>query len=131
LPAIDFGTNHAIIIFKEVRQGSLIHNAKEIGMAFILSVLLMASFSFATVTIGKVDCPDQFEGRVKEILDGVSTGSAFSTHMVIFKNLSTIKGKISPQMEIEMLEHGPFELEVGEDYHVQLRNGRVCWVEKI
>ena len=100
-------------------------------MTFILSVLLMASFSFATVTVGKVDCPDQFEGRVQEILDGVGTGSAFSTNTVIFKNLATIKGNIREQMAIEMLEHGPFEIVLGEDYHVQLRNGRVCWVEKI
>lgn len=100
-------------------------------MPFLITALLMSSFSFATMTIGKVDCPVQFEGRVEEFVKGVGTSSAFSTQTVLFKNLSTIKGDANEQVAIEVLEHGPFELELGEDYHVQVRDGRVCWIEKI
>jgi hypothetical protein len=100
-------------------------------MPLVIAAILMTSYAFSTVTIGKIDCPVQFEGRVEEIVSGVGTGSAFSTHTVIFKNLSTLKGEVKNQVAIEILEHGPFEIERGEDYRVQLREGRVCWVEKI
>jgi hypothetical protein len=97
----------------------------------LLAALFLTSFSFATMTVGKVDCPVQFEGRVEDFIEGVGTSSAFSTHTVVFKNLSTIKGEVSDQIALEILEHGPFDLERGEDYRVQLRSGRVCWIEKI
>jgi hypothetical protein len=97
----------------------------------LLAALFLTSFSFATMTVGKVDCPVQFEGRVEDFIEGVGTSSAFSTHTVVFKNLSTIKGEVSDQIAVEILEHGPFDLERGEDYRVQLRAGRVCWIEKI
>ncbi len=100
-------------------------------MPLILAAFLLSSFSFATVTIGKVDCPVQFEGRVEDVIKSVGSSSAFSTQSVIFKNLSTQKGDVKDQIAVEMLEHGPFEIEQGEDYRVQLRDGRVCWVEKI
>lgn len=100
-------------------------------MGYLLAVLVMSSFSFATVTIGKIDCPVQFEGRVESIVGEVGADSALSTQKVVFKNLSTLKGEVDDQVAIEMLEHGPFKIESGEDYHVQLREGRVCWVEKI
>jgi hypothetical protein len=97
----------------------------------ILAALLLTSFSFATTTAGKVDCPVQFEGRVEEFVKGVGTSSAFSTHTVVFKNLSTLKGEVSEQVAIEILENGPFALVRGEDYHVQVRDGRICWIDKI
>lgn len=100
-------------------------------MPLLLAIIFMTSFSFATVTVGNVDCPVQFEGRVEDFITGVGTSSAFATHNVVFKNLSNLKGDASEQVVVEMLEHGPFELERGEDYHVQLREGRVCWIEKI
>lgn len=100
-------------------------------MPLILAAFLLSTFSFATVTVGNGDCPVQFEGRVEEIVKSVGSSSAFSTQSVIFKNLSTIKGDIEDQVAVEMLEHGPFEIERGEDYRVQLREGRVCWVERI
>jgi hypothetical protein len=100
-------------------------------MPLLIASFLLASLSFATVTVGQVDCPVQFEGRVQDIIDSVGTGSAFSTHTVVFKNLMTLKGNVADQIAIEMLEHGPFDIERGEDYRVQLRNGHICWVEKI
>ncbi|MBA2405392.1 MAG: hypothetical protein H0V66_11520 [Bdellovibrionales bacterium] len=100
-------------------------------MPLILAALLLTSFSFATMTAGKVDCPVQFEGRVEDFIKGVGTSSAFATHTVVFKNLATLKGNLNEQVAIEILEHGPFELVRGEDYHVQLRDGRVCWIEKL
>ena len=100
-------------------------------MPLLLIAMFLSSFTFATMTVGKVDCPVQFEGRVEDFIKGVGTSSAFSLQTVVFKNLSTLKGDVSEQVAVEMLEHGPFDLERGEDYHVQLREGRVCWIEKI
>lgn len=96
-----------------------------------LAAFLLSPDSNATVTIAKMDCPEHFEGRVEEIIKGVGSSSAFSTQSVVFKNLSTLKGEVPEQVSVQMLEHGPFEIERGEDYRVQLREGRVCWVEKI
>lgn len=100
-------------------------------MPLLLAALFITSFSFATMTVGKIDCPQQFEGRVEDFVKGVGTSSAFATHTVVFKNLSTIKGEVSEQVAIEILEHGPFDLVRGEDYHVQVKDGRVCWIDKI
>ena len=100
-------------------------------MSYLLVAFLFPLFSYATVTIHQVDCPQQFEGRVQEIIESLDTGSAFDTHTVVFKNLSTLKGDVKDQIAIEMLEHGPFEIERGLDYRVQVRNGRLCWIEKI
>jgi hypothetical protein len=100
-------------------------------MPIILVLLLLMDVTFATVSVGKVNCPIQFEGRVEELIKGISAGNTFSTHTVVFKNLLTIKGEVKDQVAIEMLEHGPFELEKGSDYRVQLRQGRVCWIEKL
>lgn len=100
-------------------------------MPFLLSMILLSSYLFATVTIENVDCPVQFEGRVEEIIQGVGATKAFSTQSVVFKNQHTIKGDVGEQIAVEMLEHGPFKIERGEDYRVQLREGRVCWVEEI
>jgi hypothetical protein len=106
-------------------------NAKEKGMAYLIITLLTSVMSFATVTIKEIDCPQQFEGRVQEIIQSIDTGSAFDTHTVVFKNLSTLKGDVREQVAIEMLEHGPFEIERGLDYRIQVKNGRLCWIEKI
>jgi hypothetical protein len=105
--------------------------AKETGMPLLLALIMLSSYSFATVTIGKVDCPVQFEGRVEEIIESVGSKQAFSTQSVVFKNQHTIKGDVGEQVAVEMLEYGPFKIEHGEDYRVQLREGRVCWVEEI
>ncbi len=131
MTAIDFGIIRAIINPKKRDKDILFHYAKELGMPFFLAVLLFLNVTFATVTAGKVNCPIQFEGRVEEFIKGFSTGSTFSTHTVVFKNLLTLKGDVKDQVAIEMLEHGPFELEKGTDYRVQLRQGRVCWIEKL
>jgi hypothetical protein len=99
-------------------------------MPLLLAVLMLSS-AFATVTIGKIDCPVQFEGRVEEIVQSVGTRGAFSTQSVIFKNQQTLKGEVASQVAVEMLENGPFKMQPGEDYRVQLREGRICWIEEL
>jgi hypothetical protein len=106
-------------------------DAKEKGMSYLVMAILVSTLSFATVTISQVDCPQQFEGSVQEMIKSVGPGSAFETQTVIFKNLATIKGDVPEQVAIEMLAHGPFEMEQGIDYRVQVKNGRICWIEKI
>lgn len=99
--------------------------------ATILFALLISAPAFATMTVEKVDCPEQFEGRVQEIIESIGPTSAYSTQTVVFKNLHTLKGDVSEQVAIEVLKHGPISFEQGEDYQVQVRNGRICWIEKI
>jgi hypothetical protein len=97
-----------------------------------LIVLVTIAFtlpSFATVTVGS--CPQEFEGRVKAIAEEVGPGQAFSTQKVIFTNQHTIRGEVQDQVPVDMLANGPFEVEAGKEYRVQLRNGKLCWIEAI
>jgi hypothetical protein len=99
-------------------------------LVLVLTLILVPS-AFATVTVSKVDCPIQFEGRVKEIVHSVGPNSAFALQSVIFENIKTLKGEVSSQPVVELLENGPFKLLEGEVYLVQLRQGRVCWIDVI
>lgn len=105
--------------------------AKEQGMYLIALMALWSGFTFATVTVGKVDCPQKFEGRVQVIIDSVGPSSAFQTHRVVFKNLHTLKGDVSEQVQVDLLKYGGIDVEAGQDYQVQVRDGRVCWIQKI
>jgi hypothetical protein len=97
----------------------------------ILVLSFFAHSALATVTIGNVDCPMQFEGRAKEIVKAVGPSTAYSTETVVFKNLRTLKGDVKDQVSVEILENGPIDIEPGQDYRVQTRDGRVCWIESI
>ncbi len=97
----------------------------------IVLAALASGLSLATVSIGKVDCPQKFEGKVEGILQEVGPSSAYSTQKVIFKNVKTLKGNVDEQVQVDLLKHGPVQVKEGESYQVQVRNGRLCWIEKI
>ena len=102
-------------------------------MKLIAILLLMtAAFpSWSTVTVGSGDCPVQFEGRVKEIIEPVGTSDFFDANTVVFENQRTLKGEVDDQVLIEVLQNGPFKVAAEKDYKVQLRNGKICWIEEI
>lgn len=86
---------------------------------------------WSTVTVEQVDCPTQFEGKVKEVMDEVGPSNPLSTQKVIFQNQANIKGEAGDTVTLDVLKHGPFAIESGEDYLVQMRDGKLCWIEKI
>ena len=100
-------------------------------MKWILLILILPQVARATVTVGNMDCPSQFEGRVIEKIEPMGAQSGFATDTVVFSNNRTLKGEVNDKVVIEVLKNGPFDLELGEDYQVQLRDGKVCWIEKI
>ncbi|HXH29930.1 MAG TPA: hypothetical protein VNJ01_03890 [Bacteriovoracaceae bacterium] len=102
-------------------------------MAMVIKILvLLTSFSaMATVTYKAKDCPEEFLGHVKEIVSPVGPTSAFSTQKVIFENSKTVKGNLKELVSLDILENGPFKIVSGEDYRVQTRNGKLCWIEEI
>jgi hypothetical protein len=87
--------------------------------------------SFATLTVANLDCPTQFEGTVKEIIEPLGPDTGLSTHKVIFENQHTIKGDVAEKVQLDILKNGPFAVEKGNDYRVQLRNGKLCWIEQL
>ncbi len=100
----------------------------------IVLLLMVISFTqpaWSTVTAGAKDCPDQFEGRVKEIIEPVGATSFFSTNKVVFENLQTVKGEVSDQVLVDILQNGPFKVEADKDYRVLTRSGKLCWIEEI
>jgi hypothetical protein len=100
-----------------------------VRIILILIMVIYAIPSMGTVTAGS--CPDEFEGRVKAIVEQTGPRGAFVTQQVIFTNYQTLRGEVPDQVLIDMLSDGPFNVEAGRDYRVQLREGKLCWIEKI
>jgi len=104
--------------------------ATEIGMGkLIFFFLIMIGNAFATVKVGQ--CPEEFIGRVKSKQDAVISGRTFETEEIIFSNVETLRGEVDEEVILELLKGGPFKLEEGLEYRVQLRNGKLCWLEKV
>ena len=97
----------------------------------ILIVMLFSIPSWSTVTAGAIDCPDHFEGRVKEVIEPVGATNAFSINKVVFENQRTLKGEVDDRVLLSVLQNGPFQIETEKEYRVQLRNGKLCWMEEI
>lgn len=95
------------------------------------SALIFSLSSWATVTVGTNDCPLQFEGKVKEIIGPVGPTDIFSSNKVVFENQRSIKGDVEDQVLVDILQNGPFQVENDKEYRVQLRNGKLCWIEEI
>lgn len=102
-------------------------------MKLVLTFILVcfSLTSWATVTTGSGDCPLQFEGRVKNIIEPVGAAEAFSTNKVILENQRTLKGEVEDQVIVDVLQNGPFKVETEKDYRVLLRDGKLCWMEEI
>lgn len=100
-------------------------------LTILLFSLLLSLQAFATVTAGAPDCPTQFEGTVKQIIKEMGPARTMAIQKVIFQNNHTIKGEANEKVLIDILQNGPFKLEQGEDYRVQLRNGKLCWIEQL
>jgi hypothetical protein len=98
---------------------------------FTLIVMIFSLPSWATVTVGTNDCPTHFEGRVKEVIEPVGATNFFSANKVVFENHRTLKGEVDDQVLLDILQNGPFKVEKNKDYLVQLRNGKLCWMEEI
>lgn len=103
-------------------------------MKKILSIGLLSLFatsSFATVTIDQIDCPEQFEGKVRAIVQDFGPEKTMSFQKVVFDNLHTLKGDVPKNVSLDILKNGPFSIEAGEDYRVQLNDGKLCWIERL
>lgn len=96
----------------------------------ILSLLLSLP-ALATVTVGAPDCPIQFEGSVKQIIKEEGPARALALQKVIFENHHTIKGEVKNKVLLDILQNGPFQIEEGENYRVQLRGSKLCWIEQL
>lgn len=101
------------------------------GTFITLIVIIFSLPSWATVVAGASECPTQFEGRVKDIIKPVGTTDVFSVDQVVFETDRTLKGNVPDQVVLEVLQNGPYQLERDRDYKVQVRNGKVCWIEEI
>ena len=96
-----------------------------------LFILIFSSSSaFSMSTVGTIDCAQQFEAQVQDIVDESAFDYSLNKVKVIFKRLKVIKGDVPPNIIIEVLKHGPNEFVKGETYSVQLQDGSLCWAEK-
>ncbi len=97
----------------------------------IILVMIFSLPSWSTVTAGVQNCPQQFEGRVKQIIEPVGPSDIFSMNKVVFENNRTLKGEVDEQIQLDILQNGPFLVEAEKEYRVQLRAGQLCWMEEI
>jgi hypothetical protein len=101
-------------------------------MLKIITLLVFLAFNAkAMVTVSALDCPIEFEGRVQEVIEDFGGSGSYQTNAVIFKTLTSHKGDISDSVSVEVLKYGPMKFEVGDDYRVQLRAGRLCSIEAL
>lgn len=101
-------------------------------MKWLTALLLMTSVQgWTMVTAPNADCPIQFEGRVQEIIEPEGSVDRFSLQKVIFTPERILKGEVGDRVILDSLVNGPFQFERGEDYLVKMRDGRVCWMEKL
>ncbi len=97
-------------------------------MKWLLLLMVVFSLSaFASLTSGG-KCPTEFEGVVKEIIPSVGPSQAFALQRVIFE---TTDGSVDAQKQVDVLQNGGFDIERGKEYHVEMRNGRLCRIEQI
>lgn len=96
-----------------------------------LIVMIFSLPSWSTVVAGAADCPIQFEGRVKEVIEPAGPTDIFSSNKVVFENLRSLKGEADEQVSLDILQNGPFKVEADKEYRVQLRAGKLCWMEEI
>jgi hypothetical protein len=95
------------------------------------SLIFLSSTVFATVTISEIDCPEQFEGKVRAIVQEFGPEKTMSFQKVVFDNLHTLKGEVPKNVSLDILKNGPFSIEAGEEYRVQLNEGKLCWIERL
>ena len=91
----------------------------------------LSTASFATVTVTEIDCPEQFEGKVRAIVDDFGPEKVMSFRKVVFDNLHTLKGDVPEHVSLDVLKNGPFSIKAGEEYRVQLNEGKLCWIERL
>lgn len=87
--------------------------------------------TLATVTSGSADCPVEFEGRIKSIIEPLGAVHSMSVNKVIFENQRSLKGESGEQVILDVLQNGPFSLALGKDYRVIMREGKLCWIEEL
>jgi hypothetical protein len=115
-----------LVSLKEQCQG-----VRHMKTLFLLLTLVISLPSSSTVTVGASDCPIEFEGKVKQIIGPVGASDFFAANKVVLENRRTLRGEVNDQVTIEILQNGPFQIESDKDYRVQLRNGKLCWIEEL
>lgn len=99
--------------------------------AIFLIALIISVPTWATLTSGAQECPIQFEGKVKQIIEPVGSSGIFSTNKVVFENERTIKGDVDEIVTLDVLQNGPFHLETEKEYRVHVRSGRICSIDEL
>ncbi len=96
---------------------------------FVIVLILFSFSAFATVRQG--DCPQEFIGELKLKLEGNYNQKGYEIVQYVFKNLETIRGELEDEVIVELLKFGPFKIEESKNYKIQLKNGKICWIEQL
>lgn len=120
------------MILATLRRISVRAQAREIGMKkllLILLIFLLSSPSYSTVKSGK--CPEEFIGKLKIKLEVFNSENKFDVNQLVFTNIETIEGEIDEEVILETLKFGPFKFEEERVYRIQMRKGKLCWVDEL
>lgn len=100
------------------------------SMIFLFLLIFFASSTPASVVSNRIQCPDQFIGKVASIIEP-EVDSAFATNKVIFTNQKNLSGDLGDSVFVDILRNGLIKPKVGEVYQVSINKGALCQIEEI
>lgn len=81
--------------------------------------------------VEKVDCPLQIRATVQDVQPVANSAGSFPMQRVHLGVDELVKGEVENELDVNMLQNGPLSVEVGKQYEIQLRDGRICSLEAI
>ncbi len=99
--------------------------------AWLMCCLMWTGPVWGMSAVANVDCPLQVKATAQEVREPEGADHAFAKRKVVFAVDEALKGEASEALEVELLKHGPTQVETGRQYLVQLNQGRLCWIEAL
>ncbi len=102
----------------------------KVGLIVVLVAMMLICAPVQSLSIrGAGLCPQAFVGKVEDVIEGQPPYTTLSKNEVIFKNLKTLRGRVSDKEVLSILKYGPLRLERGTTYLVSLRQKKICSIE--
>lgn len=78
-----------------------------------------------------IDCPLQAKVTVQDVGPAPSSASGMAMQHVFFTVDESIKGESGNELGVDILRYGPLSVEIGKQYVVQLKDGKLCSLEAL
>ncbi len=98
---------------------------------WLVTCLLWTGPVLGMSVVPQVDCPTQFRAIASEVREPLDSDGPLAKQTIVFSVEQALKGKVQAREElaVELLKYGPVKVEAGQEYVVQLNQGKLCWIE--